>query len=134
MDIYINIVGGLFINDRGCDLGLAMALASSRFARPIKWPMKTSRSGVGFVGEIGLTGIITIPKALASRINAAYKVGLAKLVVPKRWEVETKLKAESFPEMDIVEVDNVKEAIDTCLQEAIPHVKAKASKQVKFEE
>ncbi|KAH9260538.1 DNA repair protein RadA [Batrachochytrium salamandrivorans] len=113
-DIFINVVGGLHLNDRGCDLSLALALASARFGRELKWPQIGSRSGVGFVGEIGLAGDVRMPRALGSRINAANKAGLARIIVPQRWEDELKGHA-GFQGLEIVGVGSLTEVVDLCL-------------------
>lgn len=114
-DIFINVVGGLHLNDRGCDLSLAIAMSSARLGRALKWPVNGSRSGVAFMGEVGLTADVRMPRALPSRLSAANKAGLAQVIVPRRWEEELK-GGPGFPDLDIVAVDNLSQVVDLCLE------------------
>lgn len=74
-DVFINIAGGLYINDPAVDLALAMALVSSLkdYALDIESV---------FIGEVGLTGEIRQVSAIEQRINEALKLGFNKIYVP----------------------------------------------------
>lgn len=75
MDAYVNIVGGLRLDDTAADLTLAMALVSSLKDVPI-------REDAVVFGELGLAGEIrSVPNAMA-RINEASRLGFKKCVIP----------------------------------------------------
>lgn len=74
-DVFVNIAGGVYLNDSSADLALAVALISSYKDIPID--TKTV-----FVGEIGLTGEIRSVIAMEQRISEADKLGFERIFVP----------------------------------------------------
>jgi DNA repair protein RadA/Sms len=116
-DLFINVVGGLFSNDRGNDLAFAIAMASSALGKELIWPKKGSRVGIALVGEIGLTGDVRPANSMWSRINSASKSGLAKIVVSQRWwkEHRTERKSDIDDDIDILPVESLNEAVTLCL-------------------
>ena len=79
-DIYLNIAGGLQINEPAMDLAMAAALFSSLRQTPLPadWV---------FFGEISLSGAVRpVPRALA-RLREAEKLGFANAVLPARTEL-----------------------------------------------
>ncbi|MDR0927497.1 MAG: DNA repair protein RadA [Ignavibacteria bacterium] len=74
-DVFVNIAGGVYLNDSSCDLGIAAALVSS--LRDVPLDTKTV-----FIGEIGLTGEVRSVSALEARINEAAKLGFDRCIVP----------------------------------------------------
>ena len=78
MDVFVNVAGGLKINDPSCDLGIALAIMSS-----IK-NINLSR----FVGiaEVGLLGELRTPSFLEKRIKEAKKLGFSKIITPKNYK------------------------------------------------
>jgi DNA repair protein RadA/Sms len=78
MDVFVNVAGGLKINDPSCDLGIALAIMSS-----IK-NVNLSR----FVGiaEVGLLGELRTPSFLEKRIKEAKKLGFSKIITPKNYK------------------------------------------------
>lgn len=79
-DVYLNVVGGLKINEPAGDLAIALSLISGRLN--ISLPEKT----VAF-GEIGLTGEIRSVAKIEERINEACKLNFHNIVSPC-WHVE----------------------------------------------
>jgi DNA repair protein RadA/Sms len=75
-DIFVNVVGGLRINDPSCDLGVLIAIASS-------FLQKTIPSDTCFIGEIGLSGEIRTVSKIEKRVKEAKKLGFTKVVTPK---------------------------------------------------
>lgn len=75
-DVYINVVGGLKLNDQAADLAICMALASAAAARRI------DEHTVVF-GEVGLGGEIRSVPSVDQRITEAKKLGFKKAVAPK---------------------------------------------------
>lgn len=74
-DVFVNIAGGVYLNDSSCDLGIAAALVSS--LRDIPLDTKTV-----FIGEIGLTGEVRSVSAIEQRIVEAQKLGFERIIAP----------------------------------------------------
>jgi DNA repair protein RadA/Sms len=75
-DIFVNVIGGLRIDEPASDLAVALALASSVKDRPLPADM-------AFVGEIGLSGELRAVSQLAMRMNEAAKLGFRRVLIPK---------------------------------------------------
>jgi DNA repair protein RadA/Sms len=75
-DVFINVTGGLKVEDPALDLAFAAAIASSYFEVPLN-------RKIAFIGEIGLTGEIRSATRLEQRINEAEKLGFQKIVLSK---------------------------------------------------
>lgn len=75
-DVFVNVVGGLRVDEPAADLAMAAALASSAKDRPIP-------TGVALVGELGLSGELRSVPRLAPRVREAAKLGFERLIVPK---------------------------------------------------
>jgi DNA repair protein RadA/Sms len=75
-DIYINVVGGLKLDDSAADLAVCMAIASAAARKKLK------RGAVVF-GEVGLGGEIRSARMSDKRIAEAEKLGFAYAIVPK---------------------------------------------------
>ncbi|MDR0880445.1 MAG: DNA repair protein RadA [Clostridioides sp.] len=75
-DVYINIVGGIRINEPSIDLGIAMAVASSVKNIPIS-------ENVAVTGEVGLTGEIRSVSFIEKRIAECKKLGFETILIPK---------------------------------------------------
>ena len=108
-DVFVNVVGGLKVQDTATDLALAVALASSMKDRPVK-------DHLLLLGEIGLTGELRVVSNIDRRITEAHRLGFKTCVVPgaSRTAIERLQKSVSA---DIIYVDNVAEAIDVSLAE-----------------
>ncbi len=74
-DVFVNIAGGIYLNDSACDLGIAAALISSLKDIPLS-------SKTVFVGEIGLTGEIRPVSAIEQRLAEVQKLGFEKILIP----------------------------------------------------
>ena len=75
-DIYINVVGGLKLNDQAADLAICMAIASAAASRRID-------DGVVVFGEVGLGGEIRSAQSAERRIAEAKKLGFKIAIAPK---------------------------------------------------
>lgn len=84
-EVYLNIVGGIEINETAADLAIACALISA--ARDIALPSSTI-----VIGEIGLTGEIRMINNLEGRLKEAVKLGFKNCIIPKANE-----KNKNFP-------------------------------------
>lgn len=76
-DVYVNVAGGVRLEDPAADLGLALAIASSFFSRA---PLPACAA----TGEIGLTGEILSVAHLKPRLKEAQALGFHQIVVPER--------------------------------------------------
>ncbi len=79
-DVFVNIAGGLYLNDPSIDLGVAAALISSLRDMPIS-------SDTVLIGEIGLTGEIRPISLIEQRLNESQKLGFKRAIIPKGKEL-----------------------------------------------
>ena len=75
-DVYINIIGGLKLDETACDLPVCLAMASSLLDLPV--PEKTLA-----IGEVGLGGEVRSVPNLEQRLHEAERIGFERAVVPK---------------------------------------------------
>jgi DNA repair protein RadA/Sms len=75
-DIYINVVGGIKLNDQAADLAICMAIASAAAGRRID-------DGIVVFGEVGLGGEIRSAQSADRRIAEAKKLGFTQAIAPK---------------------------------------------------
>ena len=78
MDVFVNVAGGLKINDPACDLGICLAILSS-----IKNINLSKHVGIA---EVGLLGELRTPSFLDKRIKEAKKLGFTKIITPKNYK------------------------------------------------
>ena len=103
-DVYVNVIGGIELDEPAADLGVALAVATC--ARDVCVSADTV-----IVGEIGLSGEIRAVNNLDKRIREAEKLGFKKIIVPSANNV----KKEEFKQINIVEVHRLTDAITSCL-------------------
>jgi DNA repair protein RadA/Sms len=75
-DVFVNVAGGVRIDEPGADLAVALAIASAARRLPV-------RSGTAAFGEIGLTGRLREATQADRRLEECGKLGLAAVVAPK---------------------------------------------------
>ena len=75
-DIYINVVGGLKLNDPAADLAVCMAIASAAAGRQLD-------ESIVVFGEVGLGGEVRSVHSVARRESEAKKLGFTKAIAPK---------------------------------------------------
>lgn len=103
-DVFINVVGGLKIDEPAADLAIAVAIASSMKDVPV-------RADAVVLGEIGLSGELRWVSQLETRLREAAKLGFKMAVVPRRLR-----RGEPWPEgIQVVEARSLKEAIQAAL-------------------
>lgn len=78
MDVFVNVAGGLKVNEPAADLGIALAIASS-----VKNKSLPNQSVV--VGEVGLLGEVRRVSFLARRAEEAKKLGYKKVIGPDKY-------------------------------------------------
>ena len=76
LDVYVNVVGGLRLDEPAADLSLAMALVSSLRDKPVDNDL------IAF-GEIGLGGEIRNASSIVERVREAQRLGFSRAIVPK---------------------------------------------------
>ena len=76
-DCYVNVVGGITVDEPAADLGLALALISS--LRDIPLP-----DDVAAIGELGLSGEIRAASDLERRLRETSRLGFGRVLVPRR--------------------------------------------------
>lgn len=74
-DVFVNVVGGLQVDEPAADLAVAAAIASSARNRPVA-------ADLALVGEVGLSGELRGVGQLPRRINEAAKLGFTRVLVP----------------------------------------------------
>ncbi|MDR2130594.1 MAG: DNA repair protein RadA [Odoribacteraceae bacterium] len=74
-DVFLNIAGGIRVNDPALDLGIVMAVLSSNIDTPI--PDETL-----FSGEVGLSGEIRAVARIDQRVSEAEKLGFKRMYIP----------------------------------------------------
>ena len=100
-DVFINVAGGMEIDEPAADLGIIAAVASS--FRNLQIPPETA-----LFGEVGLTGEIRGVLQAQARAREAQTLGFKKLIVPE----SNKKGIERLLGIRIVGVKNLEEAID----------------------
>ncbi len=102
-DVFLNIAGGIKVNDPALDLPVICAIMSSNFDTPV--PHTTC-----MCGEIGLSGEIRPVARLEQRVGEACKLGMDRILVPKG---NLKGVDTSRFNIQIIEVSRVEEAFRT---------------------
>ena len=100
-DIFVNVVGGMKIDEPAADLAVAAAIASSMQDISV-------RADAVLIGEIGLAGELRLPGQMPVRLREAQKLGFKVAIVPKRLH-----KAEPWPDnLQIIEVRSIHQALE----------------------
>ncbi len=95
-DVYVNVAGGIRLNEPAADLAMLAAMASSFLERPVP-------DDVILCGEIGLTGELRGVPRLGERLREAEKMGLRRALLPEKARVQTG--------MEVVPLASVQELI-----------------------
>ena len=103
-DAYVNIAGGIRLNEPAADLGIVLAIASSYKTRPIA-------EDVIVFGEVGLSGEVRAVSMPEQRVSEAKKLGFTTCILPEV-SVKTVGKVEG---VRIIGVKSVGEAISVGL-------------------
>ena len=106
-DAYLNIVGGLYLDEPAADLAAVIALASSYLDRPVPGDLAA-------IGEVGLTGELRSVNQLAQRVSEVHRLGFRKCVVPAH-RANT-IKAPTG--LTVIPARNIGEAIRAALRPA----------------
>ena len=104
-DIFVNVAGGIKIEDPAADLAVCAVIASS-FREQVVMPQAV------VLGEVGLSGEIRSISQVLTRINEAEKLGFKHCILPKNSFKTLKLNKT---DMEIILVSTLKEALDIIL-------------------
>lgn len=103
-DIFVNVVGGLQIDEPAADLAIAAAIASSIRNQPV-------RAETVLIGEVGLSGELRMVGQMPARLREAAKLGFKTAIVPRRLR-----RVEPWPEdIQVVEVRSLHQALSNAL-------------------
>lgn len=103
-DAYINVVGGLYVDEPAADLAAVLALASSFRDRSLPQDLAA-------IGEVGLTGEIRSINAANQRLSEIHRLGFTKAIVP----ASIIAKAAKIDGLQLIPVKNIREALATIL-------------------
>ncbi len=106
-DVYVNVIGGMNIDEPAADLGVALAVATC--ARDV-----VVNADTVIVGEIGLSGEIRAVNNIDKRIKEAEKLGFKKIIIP----TSDKIDKNSFKNIEIIQVNRLLDAITSCVNKA----------------
>jgi DNA repair protein RadA/Sms len=103
LDVYINIVGGLELDETACDLSVCLAVVSSLMDKPVPDDMIA-------IGEVGLGGEVRNVTNLEYRLRESQRMGFVRAVVPKHSLAH--LNAADYPGMKLVGAAYIADAIN----------------------
>ena len=103
-DVFVNVAGGIRIDEPAVDLGIAIAVVSSLRDVP-------ADSSAVAVGEIGLGGEIRTISQIEKRVQEAAKLGFKRIIVPQN----NRKALKGTSEIEVVGVDRIEQAIETLL-------------------
>ncbi|NOZ05091.1 MAG: DNA repair protein RadA [Chloroflexi bacterium] len=101
-DVFVNVIGGLRINEPAADLAVALAICSSFRDAPVQ-------PDLAIVGEIGLGGELRSVSQTSARLREAAKLGFSRCIVPKGSRIDTGVGLE------LIRLDSVAKAVDVAL-------------------
>jgi DNA repair protein RadA/Sms len=99
-DVFVNVAGGVRIDEPGADLAVALAIASAAKGAPLK-------ASTASFGEVGLTGRLRPATQAERRAQECAKLGLATVIVPKGTEARAKVA--------LVEAETLRRAVSAAL-------------------
>ena len=103
-DVFVNVAGGIAVDEPAADLGIVAAVASSVRNRPIK-------ASTAVFGEVGLAGEVRGISQAALRVREAAQMGFTRCIVPHG----NCAPEDTPPNCELVAVKNVSEALDALM-------------------
>jgi DNA repair protein RadA/Sms len=103
-DAYINVIGGLRLEEPGADLPVVLAIASSYRDAPIADDLVA-------IGEVGLTGEIRSVSQMNQRLQEVARLGFKKVIIPKYGSEKLEVPCN----LEVYRVRNIREAIEVSL-------------------
>ena len=103
-DVFLNVVGGMSIDEPAADLAAAIAIASANSGKPVP-------PDLAIMGELGLSGEVRSVGQLQARLNEASKLGFERCIIPK-----TARPVENPPKgLQLIPARSLGEALDAAL-------------------
>jgi len=99
-DVFLNVVGGLKIEEPAIDLGIVLAILSALKDKPLPYDMIA-------IGEIGLGGEVRSIPHLEKRILEAKKFGFTKAIIPSKSKIIDQEDFYFIPVSNILEIEKV---------------------------
>jgi DNA repair protein RadA/Sms len=87
-DVFVNVAGGVRIDEPGADLGVALAIASAAKGAKV-------RRGLACFGEVGLTGRLRPSAQAERRLAECAKLGLAEALAPEGTEPHGRIRVSA---------------------------------------
>ena len=112
-DVYVNLAGGLSVEEPALDLPIALALASSLRDRPVS-------NGTVAIGEVGLLGELRPVPGLDRRLREAARLGFDRAIVPARGIGQA--GARVVDGLTVVAAESLRDAVEAALERASPTV------------
>lgn len=103
-DSYLNIIGGLQLDEPSADLAAVMALASSYLDQPVPDDLVS-------IGEVGLTGELRSVNQLEQRLKEVQRVGFRRCLIPSQRIIHSEIAG-----LELIPVRNIGEALRAVLQ------------------
>ena len=105
-DAYVNVVGGLALDEPAVDIGVMLAIVSSYLDRPV-------RHDLAVFGEVGLSGELRAVSGASQRINELSRLGFKYCILPSSCMEGLK----NTGDITLYPVSNIKEAIHICFNQ-----------------
>ena len=103
-DAYLNVIGGLKLDEPAADLPVVLALASSYRDTPVQ-------ADLAAIGEVGLTGELRAVNHLNQRLHELHRLGFSRCIIPRQGT-----KDLVIPDgMQVLRARNIREAIEAAL-------------------
>ena len=99
-DAYINVIGGLRLDETATDLAVVLAIASSFKDLPLG-------ADLAAVGEVGLSGEVRSVSHLNQRLSEISRLGFKRCVIP----AHVRDDVQAFPGLETIPVKNIREAM-----------------------
>lgn len=100
LDVYLNVIGGLRLDEPAADLAVVVAAASAAMDKPVPDLLSA-------VGEVGLTGEIRSVAQLGQRLNELHRMGFTRCIVPR----STMKDCQAPAGLELLPARNIREAI-----------------------
>ena len=114
-DVYVNVTGGVRVEEPAADLGVALAIASALRDRAVE-------AGAACFGEVGLTGDVRFVTGAPRRVAELLKLGFGRIITPEGVPEGPRNGAENGGsngraggEVAVIEVKTLEEAVGTAL-------------------
>ena len=103
-DVFVNVIGGIRVEEPAADLAIAAAIASSTRDAPV-------RADTVLIGEIGLSGEVRMVGQMPARLREAANLGFKTAIVPRRMR-----RGEAWPgNIEVLEARSLRQALEIAL-------------------